>query len=188
MSKINLKSLENTVVHTPTKAEYDELMKIYEDAGWKWMDESNPTDIVFNGSWTNILAHDRFLRTSSSRYEVINLNEFKKIQNIESEPAMGSIDKKMQEHGVLKPKYQVGDVLVDDSGTSLVLAVCGYAILLTITDDYQRTGSDWFTQNELDASGYKLYTETPEPTKTKFTMQEIADKIGMGVDEFEIEQ
>lgn len=37
MSKINLKSLENTVVHTPTEAEYDELMKIYEDAGWKWV-------------------------------------------------------------------------------------------------------------------------------------------------------
>ena len=32
MSKINLKSLENTVVHTPTEAEFKELMQFYEAA------------------------------------------------------------------------------------------------------------------------------------------------------------
>jgi len=32
-----MKELKNTVVNVKTQAEYDELMEMYEEAGWKWL-------------------------------------------------------------------------------------------------------------------------------------------------------
>ena len=37
---MTLKELPYTAVHVPTQAEYDELMQIYEDAGWVWSNGS----------------------------------------------------------------------------------------------------------------------------------------------------
>lgn len=188
MGKYNLKPLENTVVHTPTEAEYDELMQIYEKGGWTgfdsgtWSDYKEKTAIEVE----NTYAVGSIDHSENYRERVITLSEFKQIQNIESEPQMEDIDKKMAEFGVLKPKYSAGDVLVNDSGNKrLVLGVQDYVLYLSHTDDFTVTDGYW-TQRELDNRGLKLHTETPEPTKTKFTMQEIADKIGMGVDDFEI--
>lgn len=183
---MNLKPLENTAVHTPTKAEYDELMIIYQDAGWRWYSGLNPTNREFDSDLVYIFVQNIFGYASASEHKTITLNEFKQIQNIESEPQMEDIDKIMAEYGVLKPKYSAGDVLVNDSGNKrLVLGVQDYVLYLSDTDDFTGTDGYW-TQRELDNRGLKLHTGTPEPTKTKFTMQEIADKIGMGVDSFEI--
>lgn len=40
---MKLREMENTVVHTKTRAEYDLLMSIYEAADWKWQSGKKPT-------------------------------------------------------------------------------------------------------------------------------------------------
>lgn len=191
MGKLNLKSLKNTVVHTPTEEEFNELMQIYEDAGWKWGNGPRPSDIEYDGDLACINAENNFNRSSLEfcieyKLTIMALDQFKKIQGLEGGNQMEDIDKIMLDYGVLKPKYSAGDVLVNDSGNKrLVLGVQDYVLYLSDTDDFTVTDGYW-TQRELDNRGLKLHTGTPEPTKTKFTMQEIADKIGMGVDSFEI--
>lgn len=40
---MKLKELPNTVVHCKTRKEYDQLMKMYEEAGWRWCSGNLPT-------------------------------------------------------------------------------------------------------------------------------------------------
>ena len=85
---MTLKELPNTVVHLLTQEEYDELMQIYEDAGWRWINGYKPTG--FNG-WclhkenTCIRAYDKFAKCDIGYYkrkgvDIITLDEFKKKQ------------------------------------------------------------------------------------------------------------
>jgi len=86
----------------------------------------------------------------------------------------------------LKSEYKVGDMLEDESGKRIIV-LHSFAYVMFVTEPLQYTiGVRVTTQKDLEDQGFKLYTGTPEPTKTKYTMQEIADKIGMGVDSFEI--
>ena len=195
MPKINLKPLEYTVVNTRTQAEFDELIKVYKSAGWKayeytsnlWQTHKEKTSVEVKDGYSvyTIDSSPKFHET------VITLDEFKQIQGIESENQMEDIDAKMEKYGVERFQYKVGDVLINSDGRQrLVLAVSGYACLLSQDHDYVNSGcwyTHWYTQYELDRNGWKLYTETPEPTKTKLTLQQIADKFGMSVDEIEIE-
>jgi len=43
--RLELIPLEGTVVHTPTSKSYDELMRVCECGGWKWIDGNLPTEI-----------------------------------------------------------------------------------------------------------------------------------------------
>ncbi|MDB5344213.1 MAG: hypothetical protein JWP89_2590 [Schlesneria sp.] len=41
---MKLRKLPNTVVHCKSREEYDRLMTIYEEAGWKWRGGEKPTE------------------------------------------------------------------------------------------------------------------------------------------------
>lgn len=96
--KLVLKELPNTVVHVPTKAEYDELMDIYTKAGWKWDGGELPNEsCVWNEyeAKTCIDAYNSFQYAGVELYndigcKIISLSEFKKLQGLE-------------------PKFKVGD-------------------------------------------------------------------------------
>ena len=90
-AKMKLKPLENTVVHTPTKKEYDELMQIYEDAGWLSQGACKPTSRPYNKSYNCTMVCNYFSRMGINDYyelvgySIITLDQFKKTQGIESE-------------------------------------------------------------------------------------------------------
>lgn len=90
-----LKKLKNTVVHCKTKEEYDRLMKIYEEVGWKWRDGELPTEYRHLGrhTWgdereeTCVTVQDRFSFAGRSWYSgkrVISLPEFLRIQGLDT--------------------------------------------------------------------------------------------------------
>ena len=111
MGKYILKPLENTVVHTPTEAEFKELMQIYEDAGWVWHTGGEPTDKNIWGNYgsqscvetTNMFCFSGINYYRDSGGKIITLQEFKKLQGIESEPQIEDIDK-MLDIGIEKAK------------------------------------------------------------------------------------
>lgn len=94
----SLRELPHTVVHCKTQKEYDELMQIYEDAGWKWNEGQNAT---YKNNWTSykgetcVLIKDGFCycpaqpdrrdRISYYRlngYKILSLQEFKEEQGL----------------------------------------------------------------------------------------------------------
>ena len=83
-----LKEMENTVVECETQAEYNELMQIYEDAGWTWISGDKPTNKDnWASSETCIKARNNFQYTQrqyyiSNGYSVISLEKFKNIQGL----------------------------------------------------------------------------------------------------------
>ena len=80
---MELKELENTVVNTKTQAEYDELMRIYEKAGWKWRGTGKPTGCILWREYkenTCIRIEDKFtygqkVTYQEYNYKVINKNK-----------------------------------------------------------------------------------------------------------------
>lgn len=87
-----MKELKNTVVNTKTKAEYDELMRLLEDDGWKWSNGALPT---WSNSWLadekdtcievtkkSLLYYDSKSYYQDEGYKVITLDEFKEVQGI----------------------------------------------------------------------------------------------------------
>lgn len=107
-----LKELPNTVVHVETQEEYDELMRIYEDAGWKWCTGDKPGTFLSRGTSLDkrekalngeglVLTAFRdggfFWRTMGdwevignpgvlSNPKIISLKEFKEIQGLVQKP------------------------------------------------------------------------------------------------------
>lgn len=86
---MQLKELPNTAVYLKTQEEYDELMKIYEEAGWKWCDGDKPTSKNYFEEYSKfcVRAQDAFEYSSKSYYEsicckFISLDEFKQIQGL----------------------------------------------------------------------------------------------------------
>ncbi len=94
-----LKELDNTVVHCKTKEEYDELMEIYEEGGWKsnrpshcWKENGEeviyPQHVfrwinVYDGFCGNRFSTDEYANGSESYgKEEITLQEFKRLQGL----------------------------------------------------------------------------------------------------------
>lgn len=84
---MKLKELPNTVVHCETRDEYDQLMRIYEDAGWRWNDGQRPTEW---SPWEygaklpcSFNVNDRFYCNSAgSPHRKLSLSEFLEEQGI----------------------------------------------------------------------------------------------------------
>lgn len=43
---LNLKEIKNTAVNISTQEQYDELMRVYECGGWKWMDTPDRPTLI----------------------------------------------------------------------------------------------------------------------------------------------
>lgn len=80
---MKLRELPNTVVHCRTKEEYDRLMQLYEQAGWRWCGGDMPTSEPFS-EFNHYDCNDRFQCGSRawSGETVISLSEFLRIQGI----------------------------------------------------------------------------------------------------------
>lgn len=87
-----LKELKNTVVHCKTREEYDRLMKIYEEAGWRWLSLSKPSKFDGYSKYeadTGIQCEDLFQMGSTAtavknKWKVISLADFLREQGISS--------------------------------------------------------------------------------------------------------
>ena len=87
---MKLKEILNTVINVKTQKECDELMRIYEEAGWKWSFGKKPTNTNFWNVCKNktcIKARNgfKFLRyviAEELGYKIITLTKFKKLQEI----------------------------------------------------------------------------------------------------------
>lgn len=174
---MTLKDLPHTVVHVPTQDEYDELMKIYEDAGWKWHCGGKP---ITQNYWdlhkyeTCILAKNKCEYGRKDFYElygfeIITLQQFKELQ------------------GLTTMRYKQGDILVNQNGNKRkVLGVCGEVYILSAYDNFD-IAYKFYTQFELDDMGYKLYTEEPEDL-TELTLEEVAKKFNVDVSKLRIKE
>jgi hypothetical protein len=80
--------------------------------------------------------------------------------------------------------YEVGDILVNGHGDRMVLAVIGRVIVLSVYGDFDIANDGISTVTELACFGYKFKTNTP-PVQ-EFTKQQIAEKLGIPVEEFKI--
>ena len=50
-NKIKLNPMENVVVLVPTRERFDKLMKVYESAGWMWVNDIAPTKPINFDGW-----------------------------------------------------------------------------------------------------------------------------------------
>lgn len=174
---MTLKELPNTVVHVPTQAEYDELMQIYEDAGWKWCSGRKPKVAK---RWdaeeeeTCVEVKNSFGYAIKTFYEnqgwkIITLQQFKELQ------------------GLTTMRYKQGDILVDEDGDKRkVLCVCGEVYIFSAYNNFDIFGGS-YTQKGLDDLGYKIYIEEPEEL-TELTLEEIAKKFKVDVSKLRIKE
>lgn len=81
--------------------------------------------------------------------------------------------------------FNVGDIIVDKLGNkNKVLAVCGDLTALSINEEYDIFDA-WYTKEVLQTTECKLADEKEEKV---VTMQEIADKFGVDVDNLKVEK
>lgn len=95
---MKLKELENTVVNTKTQEEFDELMGIYEKAGWVWMDGREPTKCIEHYTThkektcvdgKNYFTYDDVDWHKMADYKIISLSKFKQLQGLEEKRKRG---------------------------------------------------------------------------------------------------
>jgi hypothetical protein len=179
-----MKELKNTVVNVKTQEEYDELMNMYEKAGWKWCDGEKPSE--YNGykhySETCIDAEDRFcyksVDSSKKRGEkIISLQEFKNMQ----EKTFKTLE--------------VGDLIQDDGESyQRVLAVLNrgdensesiyalsYYSSVKISDNLKKIGI-FHTSYELEEGGFTIVKEETKAEPKKMTVAEVAKALGHEVE------
>ena len=77
--------------------------------------------------------------------------------------------------------FKVGDIVVNTDGDeSKILAVIENCFLRSAWDVFDHAGS-WYIFKQAEQYGWKL-----KPTTTKLSMDQIADKFGINVDNLEI--
>lgn len=90
----------------------------------------------------------------------------------------------------LEDGLEVGDIVVNTSGTTRkVLAVLGDAVLLSSGDRHARAGA-WWTVAELKERGDWLNSEPPTETDetTELTIEQIAEKFGLKPEQVRIKK
>lgn len=79
---------------------------------------------------------------------------------------------------------EIGDILVSPYDSQIkVLEVLTNTVLLSQSADHEET-DEWLTVTELKNSGYRLKSDTP----TELTMDEIANKFGLDVNNLKIKK
>lgn len=86
LNKTILKEMPDTVVHCKTKEEYDELMQIYEDAGWEY-GYGKISDCSFEEQKNHdgtalVTAKNRFDHRWDVDKKILSLQEFKEAQGL----------------------------------------------------------------------------------------------------------
>lgn len=75
---------------------------------------------------------------------------------------------------------EVGDILTCGSAKKMVLGVCGKVYCVSEYDDYEAS-DNWYTVQEIEQNGWKLYTEPKAPTVQELTVEQISEKLGYEV-------
>lgn len=150
--------LKNTVVRVQTREEYNELMQLLEENGFKWASGDKPT--THEDYWNDL--HSRTCIRIISReitFDSVAFEESKGTKII----TLKQLKEKFSMYQAPKMKYKQGDILVNrnGSGAKKILAVVGEAYLLSSFRYHDEAGS-MYTQHELDEMGYKLKTPDPE--------------------------
>lgn len=168
---MKLKPLPNTVVHVPTEEEYEELMSMYEDAGWRWSSGTAPMlDLsmwLSQGVNTHIRAKDGFSIADMDVLEkphIITLKDFKKEQ--------GLMKKELKE-------MQVGDVLLDNHNCERYVLEVMTQSFLPSSSRSQHLAAAWYTFEEAERGGWRF---KDQPTPKKLTKAEIEEKLGYSVE------
>ena len=110
---------QNVVINTETKKEYDELMQILEDKGFRWLRGALPTSAPSRwfGKDSCINLVDTTITYSPSGwykengYNIITFNEFK-------EKYMNNQPHNNPEYKAPEMKYRQGDILYSEIGYS----------------------------------------------------------------------
>ncbi len=168
--------LKNTVVRVPTREEYNELMQLLEENGFKWASGDKPT--TYGGYWNSF--RDRTLIDISAKaigYGFVSFGENTSTKII----TLKQLKEKFSMYQAPKMKYKQGDILVNrkGSGAKKILAVVGEAYLLSSFSDHDEAGS-MYTQHEFDELGYKLKTpqlEVVEINGKKYNKADVEERL-----------
>lgn len=179
---MKLKELPNTVVNCKTLAEAEELMKIYEEAGWKWRGGRWP---IYKNNWNRNKSETCYDACDFFRYDsidysrgigekIISLAEFKKIQGLDQPKTLENLE--------------VGDVVVygmlgSQRRVNVVLAPGHYVMSSRsdMGDEWAKSDDEIFSAHDLREDNYTLLQPTPPPKKLKVTRAQIAEKFGVDV-------
>ncbi len=165
-----MKELENTVVHLRNQVEYDECMKMFAAAGWKWANESDPCAKCYSEEYSGVRVRNLFNRGSIEWYKnngikIITLNKLKDMQK-----------------KTLKD-LEVGDILLDGDGDKVkILAVLHRGdkmnesvYILSYHNDYRKSTHP-YTSYELSNNGYTIKGQEEKPEE--LTMEEVCAELG----------
>jgi len=138
MEKVKLKELRKTVVNIKTQEEYNELMKIYEDAGWMWDGDNEPTTSDIWDEYrerTCVEAENLFVYgyTDSWKrggYKIISFQEFLEIQGLKGHKnILKTMNKTLKRvlnanlRAIYKAGYINGDLEFTDKGRKVLEAI-----------------------------------------------------------------
>lgn len=161
-----MKPLTNTVVHLPTQEEYDEYMKMCEEAGWKWKNTKLKATYhlyksVIGGNKEYVKCCDGMTYSQSKSdfegYKIITLKQLK------------DMNKTLE-------TLEVGDAVVDNNGDKreVIAIVNRLGDKTTYLLENTHRNTLFYSAFELGRDNYKpLSTETPE-----LTMEEAIKKMG----------
>lgn len=185
---MDIKPILNTVVNVESREEYDELMRLLEDSGFKWGNNKKPTDknnFYYYGRDTCINISQRYLLYAGRGYyarsnrTIITLKQLKeKFMTTHNNP----------DYKAPEMKYKQGDILVSRDGYYCrVLAVVGELYFLSYMQRSLasaiecKSAYNWvITQRGVDKDGYKLAevpSETVEILGKKYNKDEVEKRL-----------
>lgn len=175
-----MKPIKNTVVHLPTKEEYDEYMRMCESEGWVWSNGKKPKqydvwDLLEDRICIDVKDKFSFCSFSYSAYNGYKIITLKELKDMEKK--------------TLKT-LEVGDLITDGVGFRKILAVLHRCnddtgvSLYSLSEWSQNKKSDAFkrhayseTSYELVEDGYKIVEDNPDEPE-ELTMEEVCKELG----------
>jgi len=122
---MKLKEMKNTVVQIENQKEYDEILQIYEDGGWKFQFDNPSPKMGYSVEWfTAYKPNYSIWGANNHGCNTISLQEFKKAQGLD-------FDLKEEEEAVLKPgeywssnAFEINGLRIAD-GEKIIVRECG---------------------------------------------------------------
>jgi len=168
--------LDNIAIHVPTPAEYDELMRVLEDKGYRWQDDSLPTKLsawqIYKDETCIEFSGGSLGHCPRSWYE----REGYKITPLKEALTLLNMDKTK----ICKENLVAGKTLIDHGNgeKSLVLEVGETSYLKSLSHDHART-NEWYTYTTSEGRGWKIYLpdETIEINGKKYKREEVNERL-----------
>jgi len=166
--------MEKIAIHCQTQEEYDQLLEIYEKKGWKRRNGHHPKWFIFFYEGVCVEFWDNFTHATIGKYQVdwYKVLTFKELLEME------------------ETSFKRGDrVLVSSNPNAthrherIYLTTIKWANM-----PYVCVSND----DEKDFNAWNMFTTTPRecikplPVKKELTLQEIADKFGVKVEDLRI--